>query len=140
MTGDRVEASLVLVWGQLGNRLQRRDAERLLAAAQADPDYFLAVVANREHMAIIELMRLPDYVKNPKYVAGGSEPEYLTNPLKDINTVKAAIRAVSENDNLFREVAEFLHASQDMLSTGSFLTGELKNQHAKLLLTGGYDE
>jgi len=137
---DRTEASLVLVWGQLGQKLQRRDALRLLAVAQKDPDYFLAVTANKEHLALIQSMKVPEYIENPKYTEGGDEPQYLKNPDYNPEGIKDAIRGVSANDNLFREVAEFLHDSDDMLSTGSFLTGELKNKHARLLLNQGVDE
>lgn len=117
---DRTEAALVLVWGQMGKKLQNLDAERMLAVAQDNPNYFLAVTANNEHLAIIRAMKDPKYQDSPKFR----------------EKVKAAIRDVSAHDNLFREVTEFLHDSEDMLSTGSFLTGELKNRHASLLLSG----
>lgn len=135
--GDKTDAGLILVWGQTGQKLTARDSERILAIAQKDPDYFLAIKANKEHMAIVDMLKEPEYIENPDYDEKDISKKYIKNPEFNFNSVKVSIVKVSENDNLFREVADFLHDADDMLSTGSFLTGELKNKHAKLLLTGG---
>lgn len=111
---SRIEASKILVWGHIGQELKELDPERVLAIAQQNPNYYLALLSNKEIQSIITEI----------YESGkGLTEEH-----------KKLIRAWNKNQAVFIEVAKFLHATEDMLSTGSFLTGELEGEQAILRL------
>lgn len=112
MQGDRIEAGKILVWGHIGQELKDLDPQRVLAIAQDDPKYFLSLIANDEIDDIIKIVW-----------DEGLTPEAETLILES-NKLQA----------IFEEVASFLHGAEDMLSTGSFLTGELKSEQALLRL------
>jgi hypothetical protein len=112
MDSSKIEASKILVWGHIGQDLKDLDPERVLAVAQKDPRYFLSLIANGEIAGFI------DYV----FEHG------LTKDLEKF------IEASNKKQAIFIEVAEFLQDSGDMLSTGSFLTGELESEKAILRL------
>lgn len=99
---DRIDAGKIFVWGHIGKDIKALDAHRMLAIAQQNPDYHLAIQANDEISAALAKL--------------------------DKDNIDAAIEAIHKTDkldNMFREMAAFLHESDDMLSTGSFMTGEL---------------
>ena len=110
MDNSRIEASKILVWGHIGQELKSLDPKRVLAIAQQDPRYYLSIIANKE----IDTMIREVYEK-------GLSPK-IEEEIAESNRLEA----------LFEEVADFLHNSEDMLSTGSFLTGELKGDQALL--------
>ena len=114
MQDSKIDEAKIFIWGQLGERLKGKDAERLLAIAQENPDYFLSVLANED---------LADIVA--KYHELGKEmtPELL-KLVKDMN----------RNDATFREIAEFMNQSGDMLSTGSAALGEIETINKALWL------
>lgn len=114
---SRIEASKILVWGHLGEELKKLDPERVLAIAQQDPKYFLSLIANEEIEGFIEALI--------------EKGEGLTPELEEF------ITACNKNQAIFIEVAKFLHATEDMLSTGSFLTGQIAGDSAIMRLLEG---
>jgi hypothetical protein len=112
MDSSRIEASKILVWGHIGQELKDLDPERVLAIAQQDPKYFLSLIANGEIETFIDS------------VIESGLTEEIERFITDCNKKQA----------IFIEVAEFLHSSEDMLSTGSFLTGQIESEKAILRL------
>ncbi len=118
---DKVEAGKIFVWGQAGEILKKLCDKRMLAIAQENPNYFLSLIANSEIKTII------------KAIMDDSEIVFNDDIKKDI------IR-LNEVDSTFRETVKFLHGAEDMLSTGSFLTGEMEEKSAFMRLKYGGDD
>lgn len=113
---DRVDGAKIFIYGQIGQDLKERDAERLLAIIQSKPEYYLGQIANNEIDVIIT-----------KLLEDGELTPELENLIISLNT----------NDALFREVARMLRESEDMLSIGSASIGELDKNDAILDLFKG---
>lgn len=108
MDSDRIEASRIFIFGQIGQKLKELDDRRLLAIAHERPHRYLSTLANEDIEALVsDLME-----------SGELDLE--------------AIGEINELDNTFREIAKFLHESDDMLSTGSFILGQIENESAHL--------
>ncbi|GAI88734.1 unnamed protein product [marine sediment metagenome] len=90
----------------------------MLAIAQADPDYYMSVLANKDISEVIVSI-----IKD----------EGLTDETKQ------KIMALNELDNVFREISAFMQEVEDMLSIGSFMTGELEKKRAFMELYGGQE-
>lgn len=116
MSEERVEKATIFIFGQLGEKLRELDDERLLAILQAKPDYFLGQKASQE---IDELL--------DKLLADELTDEELDRAL-DLAII------INERDSIYREVARFMHDSDDMLSVGSMTLGELASSDAVLEL------
>ena len=116
---DKQDLANIFIWGNVGEKLKGLDAERLMAIAQSDPNYYLSVIANDELDDMIRVL---------------VEKGELTDD------IEKAIRHTNKMDNIFREIAEFLHESEDMLSTGSFIVGEVEEKTALLRLIKGTDK
>ena len=115
MNNDRIDASKIFIWGQIGQSLKDMDEQRILAIAQKNYGYHLGILSNREILLLIDEMK--------------SGIEY--QELKDKFT------AINITDNIFREIAKFLHHEpRDLLSIGSFVTGEVESKTALLDLGG----
>lgn len=119
-SSDKVEAGKIFVWGQAGQILKDLDEKRMLAIAQHNPNYYLSLMANSEIKDIIKAIMDKDF------------------DLPD--NIKKDIINLNEKDCIFREVAKFLREAEDMLSTGSFLTGEMDEKTALMRLRYGGDD
>lgn len=117
MASDRIEASKILVWGQIGDDLKKKSPRRMFAIAQDNPNYSLGVVA------LSEIRRIRDKLKSINHRV---TPE-----------IVEMVAETNEHDDLFREIATFLQASDDMLSVGSFMMGETEKKTAIMKLLEG---
>jgi hypothetical protein len=102
-----VEKSINFVWGYIGKQLQQLDKRRMLAIAQNNPNYHLNILANIDIDVIINDLFFTD-----------------TDIILSDNLKKRIIE-LNRIDNTFIEIAKFLKHSQDMLSTGSTITGQI---------------
>lgn len=109
---DAIERGKIFVWGQFGQELKEKDPERLWAIAQQNPEYFLAVISNAEIETII------------KDILDSGE---LTKETMEL------IMTSNKLDDIFRQISIFMKESPDMLSIGSFLTGETEEKKAFLV-------
>lgn len=112
-TTDKQDLANIFIWGTVGERLKRLDEKRLLAIAQDKPHYYLSVIANDEIDKMIRVLAE-------------------TGEFND--EIKKTVRQINERDNIFRQITKFLHNSDDMLSTGSFIVGDLPEKTAMLRL------
>lgn len=108
MDSDRIEASRIFIFGQIGQQLKEMDERRLIAIAHNKPHRHLSTIANEDIEELIATLFNSD------------ELDF------------EALAEINELDNNFREIAKFLHDSDDMLSTGSFILGQLENESAHL--------
>ena len=99
------DGSINFVWGHVGKKLQKLDNERYLAITQNSAHEFLSRIYNNRMEKIIS--DLP----------------------KNIETFFDDIEHENYLDNLFRQVSAFMRGNSDMVSIGSFLTGELEKSH-----------
>jgi len=118
---DKQDAGTNFVWSKIGKDLQRLDKDRMLAIAHQKPDYMLSVMANIDGLKIIEKI----------FESGKSFPE-LTKEIEKM------IFELNHKDNMFREIADMLRHSRDMLSMGSTITGEIKRDNLPMRID--YDE
>lgn len=102
MENQNSDRGNIFVWGNFGKKLQKLDKDRYFAITQNSPHEFLSRIYNRNMEKIINDM---DY-------------ENLFDNMEKENDL----------DNLFRQVAGFMRGNSDMVSIGSFLTGELERQ------------
>ena len=105
MNNDKQNDSTNLVWSYVGEWFKRIDNERMIAIAQNNPNYFLSQFAQKEAFEIIEAL------ENNKW-------EFDDNILE-------LISESNKKDNAFRETAKYLNQSDDKLSAGSFITGNI---------------
>lgn len=114
-----IDAAKIFIWGAIGDELKNLDKKRMMALLQQSPEYHLAVLANIDVDVIIR-----------KLIAiEGDNPE-LTEEIEEL------IYQLNYRDNIFAEATAFLHIMGDMLSTGSFITGEFEQKQAILKLMG----
>lgn len=104
---DNADRGKILVWGNFGKEIKKLDEKRLFAVTQNNPDYFLNLILSDELDIIFD--KLIDEIENDNKISD----ETLEKIFKSNNL-----------HNLFKEINEFLTQSDDMLSIGSFLTGE----------------
>ena len=102
MQNPNSDGSLNFVWGHVGKKLQKLDNQRYLAIGQNSAHEYLSRIYNKNMQKHIKL--LPD-----------KADEYLI-----------AIEHENELDNLFRQIALFMRGNSDMVSIGSFVTGQLE--------------
>ena len=114
LTTDKIEAGKIFVWGNIGKDIKALDEDRMLAVAQKDPDYHLALKCNSEVSDIVKALRDSKGVLTDK--------------------IKSMVINTNNKDNLFREISAFLQESEDMLSIGSFMTGEMAKKTALMKL------
>jgi len=94
-----------LVWSYVGEWFKRLDNERMIAIAQNNPNYFMSQIAQKEAFNIIDLLKENNYQFN--------------------NKILKLISESNLKDNAFRETAKYLNQSDDKLSAGSFITGNI---------------
>jgi hypothetical protein len=105
----------IFVWGQVGQQLKEIDEKRMLAIGQKDSNYSLSIQANEKILAMVREMKQG----------------------KTFDDIKSDIDKLNYLDDLFRQVVEFLHEKpHDLISIGSFITGELESKSALLDLSG----
>lgn len=115
---DRIDASKIFVWGHIGDDLKKKDPRRMFAIAQDNPNYNLGVVALSEIKTMLAKLKENGFTVNDE--------------------IERLVAETNEHDDLFREIATFLQASDDMLSVGSFMMGETEKKTALLrLITEG---
>ena len=118
MSNDNIDGGKIFVWGQIGEMLKELDKKRLISIAEKNSNYTYSRMANDEILDLVRRMK-----------AGES-----------FDKIKPDIDELNELDNIFREIAEFLHEKpHDMLSIGSFITGELESKKAFLDLGYKYE-
>lgn len=115
---SEIEKSKIFIWGDIGQDIKDLDKLRMMAIAHDNPSFHLSCIANRELFDILDKM--------------DKEQEITPDIMKDI-------KRTNELDNSFREIAEFLHESDDMLSTGSFIVGQ-KGLKSGIMDITGVDE
>ena len=113
------EGAKILVWGAVGDKLKKIDPKRMLALIQQDPNYFLSVIGNIETDELIA--KILEWANTKK-----EWPKEIDDLVYQINKL----------DSLFLETSKFLHESQDILATGSFVTGEFEQKKAILKTMG----
>lgn len=118
---DDVNKSINFVWGNIGRGLQKKDKKRMIAIAQLNHEHHLSVLANIDIEKIIDEIFDKDFVE-------------LTE-----KHIKMIIE-LNETDNTFREIARFLKKSQDMLSVGSTITGQIDKKTIPLKVSYGDNE
>lgn len=106
---DSAERGKIFVWGDYGQSLKNIDEKRIHAIAQSNPNHYLAMISNSEISEIIK-----------EIVENGELSE----------STKQKIQKSVSNDSLFSEIAKLLRVQTDMLSIGSFLTGEKEKNKA----------
>ena len=111
LSSDKVEASINFVWGNVGEQLKALDEIRMLALAQSNPNYSLSVITNIEMESLIK-----------EIFDSENEIGFFTTELKN------KIVELNKKDVTFREIAKFFKDSNDMLSVGSTITGNIKSQ------------
>jgi len=117
-----IDGAKILVWGAIGDELKKLDSKRMMALLQQNPKFHLSVLANMDTEKLIQkLIEL--------YVDEDTDAE-LTEEIEEM------IYQINYLDNVFFEATEFLHNMGDMLSTGSFMTGEFEQKQAILKLMG----
>jgi len=116
-----IEGAKILVFGAVGDKLKKLDPERMMSVIQSNPDYFLSVIGNMESIEMID--KILKWAHNKESV----------NIPKDI---QEAIFKTTKHDSLFKETSDFLHESNDILATGSFVTGEFEQKQAILKTMG----
>ena len=105
----------IFVWGQVGQALKDIDEKRMLAIGQKCPNYSLSIQANEKILSVVKEM------KNGK----------------TFDEIKSEIDKLNYLDDLFRQVVNFLHEKpHDLISIGSFITGELESKTGLLDLSG----
>lgn len=107
---DETDKGKIFVWGNFGKEIKKLDEKRLLAICQNNPDYFLSLIYCDELEKIFNKLL--------------SEIDELE---KDEMVSDEILNAIFENNklhDLFNEINDFLTQSNDMISIGSFLTGE----------------
>lgn len=108
MQTDRIQASNIFIWGDIGEDIKKKDEKRMLSVAHQDPDYNLSLIANQEIKVIMKALK--------------------DNKGKlDDKTTKLILKS-NELDNEFREISKFFKYNPDMLSIGSFITGHKSKQ------------
>ena len=105
---DAIERSKIFVWGDYGQVLKDMDSKRIHAIAQVNPDRFLAIISNCEIDLILDLILNKELPKD----------------------FEKMIMELESKDTMFKEIAKFLSRQTDMLSVGSFLTGEKESNKA----------
>jgi PIN domain nuclease of toxin-antitoxin system len=124
-----VEGAKILVWGAVGDELKNLDKKRMLAIIQDDPDFYLSVISNMETDILIEkLLKLSE--DTGEFMNGEILGKDIEKFIYDINKL----------DVIFSEATKFLHDSNDMLATGSFVTGEFEQKQAILKTMGRVSE
>lgn len=108
---DNVDRGKTLVWGNFGKEIKDLDEKRLYAIAQNNPEYYLNLILTEELDIIFD--KLLSALDNDEDI-----DEFL-NEIFDSN----------KKHNLFKEINSFLTQSDDMLSIGSFLTGEFDKSY-----------
>ena len=118
MAETNIDGGKIFIWAQVGETLKEIDETRILAIAHDEPEILLSNLANNEMMDIIKGMQ---------------------NGVSFVETMKR-IKKINYVDNKFRQVSEFLHQPpHDLLSVGSFVTGELESKTGMLDLGGDSD-
>lgn len=115
------EGAKILVFGAVGDKLKKLDPDRMMAVIQSDPDYFLAILGNMESIKAIDA--IIEWANSDN-----------TDDLPD--TIKKEIFKTTKHDSLFKEIAQYLNDSNDILATGSFVTGEFEQKQAILKTMG----
>lgn len=103
---DRIDASKIFIWGQVGEKLGALDDTRLFSVAQNNPNLLLSTLTNKEIAPLIKKLAENDY---------------------NFESIRIEIEKLNELDNIFREISSFMNETEDMLSIGSFLTGEVES-------------
>ncbi len=120
--GAGIEGAKILVFGAVGDKLKKIDPKRMMALIQSDPDYFLCVIGNTQTDDIIDTIK--------EWIANTDD----TTPLP--KNIEDEIIKINNLDNIFTEATKFLHESNDILATGSFVTGEFEQKQAILKTMG----
>lgn len=120
---DQQEAGKIFIWGQVGKQLQDLDKTRMLAIIQDKPNIHLSRLANDEILKASDKLFEGDDI----------DPDKLAEYRKTITQT-------NDLDNVFRQTAQLLKDSNDMLSIGSAMTGEIENKKGYLKIHYGGDQ
>lgn len=106
--------SINFVWGNVGKKLEKLSEKRLFSIAQKNPEYYLYMVYSDELDNMFD-----DIIEN------------------GIEGYEEKIIELNEKHNLFIEISEFLTESNEIVSIGSTLTGQIdkSDRFAKILKT-----
>lgn len=105
---DASETAKILVWKEIGNEFKQKNTKRIFAIALKNPKYFLFTLYNQEMDILIR-----ELVENPE----------------NADLILMQVNELNEIHNMFSELNEYLTQSNDMLSTGSFLTSKIKSEN-----------
>lgn len=118
MITDNIDRGKIFIWGNFGKELKDLDKDRCLGIAQNNAEYYLTKISLDNIFEVLQILK---------------DKEALTD--NEINKIYEIINDDNKKHKLFSELNKFLTKSNDMLSIGSFLTGELDNSSkmAKIL-------
>jgi hypothetical protein len=111
VSSDKVDASINFVWGNVGEGLKKLDEIRMLCLAEQNPNHSLSVITNIEIEKLIK-----EIFESPNEIG------FFTNEIKN------KIVELNKKDVTFREIAKFFKQTNDMLSIGSTITGNIQSQ------------
>ena len=111
VSSDKVDARINFVWGNVGEGLKKLDEIRMLCLAQQNPNHSLSVITNIEIEKLIK-----EIFESPNEIG------FFTTEIKN------KIVELNKKDVTFREISKFFKQSQDMLSIGSTITGNIQSQ------------
>lgn len=117
---DQQEAGKIFIWGQVGKQLQTLDKKRMLAIIQDKPNIHLSRLANDEILTASDKLFEGDDIT-----------------VEQLAQYRKTINKTNDLDNTFRQTAHLLKDSQDMLSIGSAMTGEIENKKGYLKIHYG---
>ena len=127
MGGQKTEDSNIFLWGHFRKILEPLDSERYLAICQNSPKRYLVQIYNKN---------IEKYINDLFFI---KEQTDLPVILKKELFIETYIKIEQENylHNFFNQVSQFMRMGGDMVSIGSFLTGELKKSKNKGKLVYG---
>ena len=119
MNNDAIDGGKIFIWAQVGEMLKQLDEKRILCIAQQNANYSLSVMANDEILKHVSLMKKTDDITD-----------------EQLDEIIRILTDTNYRDNLFREITKFLQREpHDLLSIGSFITGEIESKTAFLDLS-----
>lgn len=116
MNDSSSEKGKIFVFGNYGEILKEKDAKRIHAIGQQNSHHYLSVIANQDAQEIVKAI--------------------IESDMELTDDVIKLIMDLNETHDIFVQFSKYMRIQGDMLSIGSFLTGEKESDKAFLKLFG----